>query len=78
MFEGNQGNQKHNSGVPYLTRNQIEREQAKALRVARIATSAPDQTGLREMDTQPQSYLTNYTEKLYDSSFTSTSDCVCE
>ena len=30
--------------------------------MARIATSAPEQTGLREMDTQPQSYLTNYTE----------------
>ena len=42
--------------------NQIEREQAEALRVARIATSALEQTGLREMDIQPQSYLTNYTE----------------
>ena len=30
--------------------------------MARIATSAPEQTGLREMDTQPQNYLTNYTE----------------
>ena len=42
--------------------SQIGREQAEALHVARLATSAPNQTGLREMDTQPQSYLTNYTE----------------
>ena len=30
--------------------------------MARIATSVPEQTGLREIDIQPQSYLTNYTE----------------
>ena len=42
--------------------SQIEREQAEALRVARLATIAPNQTGLGEMDTQPQSYLTNYTK----------------
>ena len=42
--------------------NQIEREQAEALLVARIATSAPEQTALREIDILPQGYLTNYTE----------------
>ena len=42
--------------------NQIERDQAEALRMARIATNVSEQGGLMEMDTQPQSYLTNYTE----------------
>ena len=48
------------SSIPDLS--QIEREQAEALQVARLTTRAPNQTGLGEMDTQPQSYLTNYTE----------------
>ena len=30
--------------------------------MARIATSVPEQSLVMEMDTQPQSYLTNYTE----------------
>ena len=58
--------------------SQIEREQAEALRVARLATGAPNQTGLRETDTQRQSDLTNYTEN----SMTATSQVlqtgVCE
>ena len=29
--------------------------------MARIATNVPEQSGLMEMDTQPQSYLMNYT-----------------
>ena len=44
-----------------LDPNQIEREQAEALRMARLATSV-EQSQPMEMDTQPQSYLTNYTE----------------
>ena len=41
--------------------NQIAREQAEAIRMARLATSV-EQSRPMEMDTQPQSYLTNYTE----------------
>ena len=42
--------------------NQIEREQAEALRMARMATNVTEQNRLMGMDTQPQSYLINYTE----------------
>ena len=42
--------------------NQIEREQAEALRMVRMAMNVTEQNRLMGMDTQPQSYLTNYTE----------------
>ena len=42
--------------------NQIEREQAEALRMARYATNPSQQNRTTNMETDPQSYLTNYTE----------------
>ena len=42
--------------------SQIERDQAEALQMARMGTNVQEQSGLMEMDIQPQSYLMNYTE----------------
>ena len=42
--------------------SQIERGQVEAVRMTRYAMSAPEQNRTMEMELQPQSYLTNYTE----------------